>query len=134
MPGRFSPARGRELDLAESDDDGACAPPLRKRREEMVRRLYEALDGKMREIEGRISRAREREGGDEISPADSERDARTLNTLTRLFEKLTDLDGRGDLEGVKENAADPAAKEIDADRFRREIADRLARMLKEEEK
>jgi len=96
----------------------------------IIARLYAALDHKMREIEHRIERA-SHDGGEGLSAADSERDARTLTALARLFEKLSNLDTG--------SATDPASKgeasidkEIDADRFRLKIAERLEKMLKAE--
>ncbi len=81
----------------------------------------------MREIENRIEKA-SRGSGDELNAADSERDARTLTSLARLFEKLTDLDGAesGSLNNAKREVESLADKEIDAERFRRDIADRVA--------
>lgn len=86
----------------------------------------------MNEIEDRMGRVQSGEGGTGLSPADSERDARTLNTLSRLLEKLTSLEEGGEREDMKDKDADLAAREIDAEPFRQEIAERLARMLKEE--
>lgn len=113
--------------MAESNDDGASEEKPRTRRDRLVARLYRMLEGKMDEIEERMHSG---EGSKGLSPADSERDARTLNTLTRLLEKLTTLDRDG--EDMKEKDADLAARECDAEPFRQEITERLARMLKEE--
>lgn len=100
------------------------------RRAGLISRLYAALDHKMREIEHRIERTSQAEGKG-LSASDSERDARTLTALARLFEKLSDLD-TGTAAQSANNAKAPADREIDADRFRHEIADRLERMLKAE--
>jgi hypothetical protein len=104
------------------------------RRAGIIARFYAALDMKMREIENRIERA-SRSGAEELKAVDSERDARTLTALARLFEKLTELDGAESGSGKNSNREEDnlAGKEIDAERFRREIADRLTRMLEAEE-
>lgn len=104
------------------------------RRAGIIARFYAALDMKMREIENRIERA-SRSGAEELKAVDSERDARTLTALARLFEKLTELDGAESGSGKNANREEDnlSGKEIDAERFRREIADRLTRMLEAEE-
>ena len=104
------------------------------RRAGIIARFYAALDMKMREIENRIERA-SRSGAEELKAVDSERDARTLTALARLFEKLTELDGAESGSGKNANREEDnlAGKEIDAERFRREIAERLTRMLEAEE-
>jgi hypothetical protein len=48
------------------------------RRDDIIARLYAALDRKMREIETRIERA-SHDDGEAMSAADCERDARTLS-------------------------------------------------------
>ena len=106
-----------------SDKDEAAA-----RRAGIVARLYRALDQKMGEIEDRIAMAPQSEA-DGKSAADSERDARTLTALARLLEKLSDLEGNGNKRTGKSGEG-VAEKEIDADRLRRDLADRLERMLK----
>lgn len=65
----------------------------------------------------------------DASAADSERDARTLNTLVRLFDKLKSLDEKAVRRSPVATAATPAAKDaIDADRLRCELAQRLAKL------
>ena len=118
--------------MAEPDDDSVCPEPPRTRRNRIVEDLFGLLERKMDEIKDRMDRMQSGEDGTDLSPADSERDARTLNTLSRLLEKLTTLEGEGEHKNVKEKGADLAAREIDAEPFRQEIAERLARMLKEE--
>ena len=112
-------------DEAASDVDGAS------RRGRVVARLYAALDQKMREIETRIERTSHIDG-EAMSAADCERDARTLTTLAKLYEKICELEGAPDA-GLKDGRASREEKEIDADRFRLQIAERLTRMLEEED-
>lgn len=115
-----------------SDDDGENTalpwPPAANRHATIIDRLYRAFDHKMREVEARIST-----GSEGLSPADSERDARTLNSLARLFEKLTDLEGADKNSGKGKGISDLNAEEIDAEGFRRDIADRLEKLLKSEQ-
>lgn len=92
-----------------------------------VARFYRAMDYKLREVEKRIERAAEGGGCAEVlTAADSERDARTLGSLARLFEKVAELDDAGRIAGSGDATSDPGPEEIDADRFRQEIAERLA--------
>ena len=116
------------------EDEAVSGAGGASRRAGIIARLYAALDQKMREIENRIERT-SRIGAEELTAADSERDARTLTALARLFEKLTDLDGAESDSINKTNWEEGhlTGKEIDAERFRRDIADRLTRMLKAEQ-
>ena len=99
--------------------------------EALARRLVDALDQKMRQFEQRL-----RETADSGSnAADSERDARTLGALVRLFEKLTELHGAGAKPATSRSKArkelskaEPASttKEThDQERLRGELARRL---------
>ncbi len=101
----------------------------RKRRRSMVRRLLEALDKKMTQLEVRMGS--EPSGGEPQSAADAERDARTLAGLARLYAKLVELDeqAQAKAKGTKQGAgaAKPEAPD-DADRFRRDLALRLQRL------
>ena len=96
---------------------------LRQLRErELAIRLMNALDQKMTAFEARLAES-------DASAADSERDARTLNTLVRLFDRLKTVDEKSLRRAPAANTAIPAAKDvIDADRLRRELARRLARL------
>lgn len=91
----------------------------------MARRLLTALDRKMTEFENRIA-----EPG---NAADSERDARTLGTLVRLFDKLTALGDKRSM--ARKNAASAKAANSsagkdahDADRLRLDLARRLEKL------
>ena len=108
--------------------EGSDLPVARReRRARLLARMYKALDQKLRGIEERDARAAENDslaGG--LSPVDSERDTRTLNSLARLFEKLTGLDDA--LAASGNGTPNLAQSEIDAEQLRRDIADRLARL------
>ena len=112
-------------DEAASGADGAL------RRASIIARLYTALDQKMLEIETRIERASQADG-EAMSATDCERDARTLTTLAKLYEKICELEGVSDAQ-ADDGRVNREAKEIDADRFRHDIAERLTRMLEAEE-
>ena len=113
--------RVSDEDEAASGDDGIL------RRDGIIARLYAALDRKMREIETRIERASQADG-ETMSAADCERDARTLTTLAKLYEKICEMEGAPDT-GPNDGRAGQEMKEIDADSFRLQVAERLKRML-----
>lgn len=110
------------------EDKVACNVNGTPRRADIIDRLYTALDRKMGEIETRIARA-SRDEDDTMSAADCERDARTLTALARLYEKICELEGAASMKSHEGELAQEA-QEIDADRFRQGIAERLERMLK----
>lgn len=86
----------------------------------------------MGEIEDRVTRAG-REQSAAASPAEAERETRTLNSLARLLEKLAALDTAKPASGETGEGAETTETELDAQRHRREIADRLARLLEGEQ-
>jgi hypothetical protein len=99
---------------------------------ELAARLAAALDRKMRHYETRL-----RSGASSDSVADSERDARTLNVLIRLFEKLMTLQSTlprpvrarragPAIAALAADTADTATKDThDQERLRGELARRL---------
>jgi hypothetical protein len=97
------------------------------RRRKMVRRLFEVLDGKLREIEERMADA-QREGALPQSAADSERDARSLTALARLYAKLVELDEAATPAAGEGSDIGAAARSDDADQLRRDLALRLERL------
>ena len=104
------------------------SPARRRTRErDLGQRLLDMLDRKMTQIENRAT-ATSAEGAAPTA-ADAERDARTLNTLVRLFDKLTTL--RQKTEAAAKTAAPTANAERgddDADRLRNALAQRLERL------
>ena len=93
-----------------------------------IRRLYKVLDQKMTNIEARAHSDAEPSRG---SPAESERDARTLSSLVRVFEKLTELEDRVLAQADSQDANDDPImirSMSDAERLRRDLAQRLARL------
>ena len=113
------------------EDEAASGADGTSRRDGIIARLYAALDQKMREIETRIEQASYVDG-EAMSAADCERDARTLTNLAKLYEKICELEGKSDNES-SDGRVSQEEKEIDADRFRLQVAERLQRMLEAEE-
>lgn len=91
---------------------------------DMPNRLLRALDMKMTELENRMAA-----GTEPPTAADCERNARTLNTLVGLFEKLRKQAALDQAPGQKASggAVSPAGAR-DADELRRELAERLQRL------
>ena len=114
--------------------------PTRAVRQALIRRLYKAIDIKLKHWEDRMA------GGEELSPADSERMAKEVTTMISGFERVAETEGaiekrdaqsttagsgahakRGKRRGTADtNAA--GGPESDAERMRREIAARLERL------
>jgi hypothetical protein len=101
---------------------GEPPTPTETRRARLIKRLYAVLDGKVTELERRIA---ERQDGPE-SAADAERDTRTMTALMQIYTKLAALD---QARAANKNAGTNGARtDDDADRFRRDLAGRLARL------
>ncbi|WP_108683222.1 hypothetical protein [Methyloceanibacter sp. wino2] len=107
--------------------NGLPPTPTEKRRGRIVKRLYNLLDAKMSEIETRMA---ENDGRPQ-SAAEAEREARNLNSLARLYAKLVEMDeakaaqDKGARGGKDRKKTQDGA---DADRLRRDLAGRLARI------
>jgi hypothetical protein len=101
-------------------------------RRSLVQRLYKAMDTKLNLMERRMKTQLanlDKEGSD-LSSADHERDARAFGTIIKNIDQVKEM--QADLErvagGQPKSAAD-AELFAEADRFRREIAERLARFV-----
>lgn len=91
-------------------------------RRAIAERLFRAMETKLGAVEERIA------AGGDASPADSERTTRTLNTLVRSLEKLTDYEGKlGKSAGPKHDKRRPPPD--DPERRRQELARRIERLL-----
>ena len=104
--------------------------PDQRRRRQMLKRLFEVLDGKMRQIEERMAQAESADGAGQ-SPAEAERDMRTLSSLARLYAKLVELDEAAKPPASKDGQVsdnDTATRSEDADRLRHDLALRLERL------
>ena len=110
-----------ELAEAAAQEYAACAL------ESLAARLYLAIDRKVQEIEMRMQQA-EDEGR---SAANSEREARTLSALARVYAKLVELDGASKPATEKretESKPSSARSGEDAEQLRRDLARRLERL------
>jgi hypothetical protein len=99
------------------------------RRRDVIRRLLEALDKRLIQLEKRMAIDGE-DGVPAQSAVDTERDARTLSGLARLYAKLVELDDGKSAKGEPDrdkSVTKPEATD-DADRFRRDLALRLQRL------
>lgn len=92
-------------------------------RKALIARLYRALEQKMSEFESRL---------DDETPeaADHERDTRTLNTMVRLFERLSALEEKG-RAGKAAAQDDRGGVNADARALREDLARRLERLRTE---
>lgn len=96
-------------------------------RRALIQRFYKAIDTKLKQMEQRMKSEMEKDD-DGQSAADHERDTRAIggliNQLAKLSEYETDLDRPNAGQGE-----DFAAVAAEAERYRRELAERLARLV-----
>jgi transposase-like protein len=118
------------------------APPLAMvdvpaglaQRRALVRRLYRAIDTKLKVMELRMEKELTSSSKPVPSSADHERDTRAIATLIKTLESVTELEiglDRASGETTGNAAAGPdnaRALADEADRFRRELAERLQRL------
>ncbi|MEM1371639.1 MAG: hypothetical protein AAGG72_05365 [Pseudomonadota bacterium] len=100
----------------------------RASRRGLVKRIYRAIDTKLRLLEARLDQREEQ------SPSDSEREMRELSSMIRGFEKVTAV--ADDMEQSQSRRAKQGAPErdqssagTDAERMREEIAERIERLI-----
>lgn len=111
------PARGRRP-AANGVADAAAA-----RKAKLIQRLYRAIESKLSQLETSMSSA------DHPSAADSERETRAIGALIANIEKVAELEN--DLTRAatgQHNAGDGLYGGDEADRRRRALAERLARV------
>jgi hypothetical protein len=102
---------------------GEPPTPTQQRRGRLTKRLYAVLDAKLTELELRMA---ERKDGPQ-SAADTERDTRTIVVIMQTTTKLAALEDAA--RAANKNANTNGARiDDDADRLRRDLADRLARL------
>lgn len=105
--------------------EAAAAPPrlpTRKAQKELATRLYRALIKKLDQMETRMA------NGEDRTAQDEERETRALGTMIRNFEKVTEA--VSDIDRRRQAAKPASARSAgsDAERMRREIAERLERL------
>lgn len=111
--------RRLRLRSARSGARGAGGKPDNSRRA-LIARLYQVLERTMTEFEARLAVSAQ-------TGTDHERDARTLNTMVRLLERLSALEEKGG-EGKAAARDDGGAVTADAPALREDLARRLERL------
>jgi hypothetical protein len=111
------PLRGTGTPLSRSIDS--------EQRAALVRRLWRTAEGRVKEIEARLTL-------DTLAPAERERDARAMAVLVKTLRDINELDAERDRKTSKRdgNAAATPEENYDdprqIDEFRRELARRIA--------
>ena len=101
-------------------------------RRQLIKRLYKAMDTKLRLMERRMEKQMENidNADGDLPAADHERDARAFGAMIKNIEQVKEM--QADLDrvagGQPATAAD-AELFAEAERFRQEIAERLARFV-----
>ena len=113
---------------------GSAARSLKARRT-LVRRLYTAIDTKLQQMERRMAHDMATEAGSaDTTAADHESDTRAICALIANLSRVTEIEA--ELERIPGTATLPATQQADrqladeAERFRREVAERLARLVR----
>jgi len=101
-----------------NDEVRESALPSRGSQRALIGRLYRAISLKLEHMEKRMASGKAR------SAQDEERESRALATLINNFEKVTEAVAELDHDGNARTAGAGA----DAERMRREIAERLERL------
>jgi hypothetical protein len=101
-------------------------------RRQLIKRLYKAMDTKLKLMERRMQKQIEnidKEEGD-LSAADHERDARAFTTMIKNIAQVKEMQADLDrVTGGQPTTAADAELFAEAERFRRDIAERLARFI-----
>lgn len=95
-------------------------------RRALIARFYTAIDIKLKQMELRM-KAEIKEGKGAQSAADHERDTRAIGGLISQLGKISEYEG--DLDRPAGQGDDFAAVAAEAERCRRELAERLARLI-----
>jgi hypothetical protein len=106
----------------------AASIPVRRR---LIRRLFRLIETELELMEKRMQKRAEDPNSDKDVPAaDHERDARAVGTLVRSLDKVTEIAADLDrITGGKPKSADADELFAEADRFRRELAERLSKFI-----
>jgi hypothetical protein len=138
---RRSQRTDRPIPQASADGEAepeAPAPSLPSgiaARRALVRRLYRAIDTKLKVMELRMEKELVPSRKVKSSSADHERDTRAIATLIKTLESVTELEVGLDRPtdgspSANHNTPDARALADEADRFRRELAERLQRLTR----
>jgi hypothetical protein len=114
--------------------DATSVPASLRARRALVRRLYKAIDTKLKQMERRMAHDMATDDcTSDTTAADHERDSRAIGALIANLSRVTEIEA--DLERLP-GSAKPADQQADrqladeAERFRREVAERLARLVR----
>ncbi len=118
-------------------DAGVAATSLKARRA-LVRRLYKAIDTKLKQMERRMAHdMATAEDNSDTSAADHERDTRAIGALIANLSRVTEIEADlerlpGSSSPASSQAAQHAERQLadEAERFRGEVAERLARLVR----
>lgn len=101
-------------------------PPAKIRwRQQFVRRLFMLLDDRLIALEARMADANA--NFSELSAGEIEREARAVSTIAGCYKKIVELEEAARKAG-KSSEMSAVRSEEDADRLRRELAERLERL------
>ncbi len=136
---RAPPASATAKPTLKQGHTAAAATTLKARRA-LVRRLYKAIDTKLKQMERRMAHdMATNESTSDTSAADHERDTRAIGALIANLSRVTEIEA--DLERhpgttgpTDQQAAQHAERQLadEAERFRRDVAERLARLVRPE--
>ncbi|KAB2920442.1 MAG: hypothetical protein F9K29_00970 [Hyphomicrobiaceae bacterium] len=102
-------------------------------RRNLVRRLYRAIDTKLKLMEHRMQeqiRGLDGEAGKLPPMLDDEREIRSIGTLIRNLDKITEMASELDRTADgRQESADAAELFAEAERYRRELTERLAKFV-----
>ena len=123
-PGEAAPAQPESASAAHATPSNAAKPrgtlPTKTAQRAVIARLYRAITVKLEHMEKRMA------SGEDRSAQDEERESRALATLISNFEKVTEA--VAELEDNRGASRARSAAGADAERMRREIAERLERL------
>lgn len=137
---RDGDSRRRSLSTAakpnpKSRNTGAAAATLKARRA-LVRRLYKAIDTKLKQMERRMAHdMATTKGSSDTTAADHERDTRAIGALIANLSRVTEIEAdleRHPASPAERQGAQHAERQLadEAERFRRDVAERLARLVR----
>jgi hypothetical protein len=109
-----------------------------KARRALVRRLYKAIDTKLKQMERRMAHdMATTKGPSDTTAADHERDSRAIGALIANLSRVTEIEADlerhpGTASPAEQQDAQHAERQLadEAERFRRDVAERLARLVR----
>lgn len=116
----------------------AAAAATLKARRALVRRLYKAIDTKLKQMERRMAHdMATTERPSDMTAADHERDTRAIGALIANLSRVTEIEADlerhpGSASPAEQQGAQHAERQLadEAERFRQDVAERLARLVR----